>query len=208
MHQNDSSGSSSDSSSSGSSGLVRRRADLLRLEPAGRGLGGAGYLIYDATKGKDSPDGKAGGNGSTTGGSTTGGVYRHRPAGPGRQPHQLRPRRARLRAPALARRRHRPDGRSRRARSLSRYRCWFGLFFTFWPGWFNQVNHAPHSMNWLRSRLPQPVRHRPAHAVLPRAALGLVLFCDMLLRLPDARTFYSDAGVMLRTAGVVQRPRA
>ena len=68
VHQNDSSGSGSDSSSSGSgsssdsSGGGTANAggwtffdwSLLAV-----GLGGAGYLIYDATKGKNSPDGKS-----------------------------------------------------------------------------------------------------------------------------------------------------
>jgi hypothetical protein len=54
-------------------------------------------------------------------------------------------------------------------------------------------------MNWLRSRLPQLFGIDLRTLALFRAALGLVLLCDMLLRLPDARVFYSDAGVMPRT---------
>lgn len=76
VHQNDSgSGSSPDSSSSGSSGGSTEAGgwtffdwSLLAI-----GLGGAGYLIYDATKGKDSPDGKStNSSGSTTGGGLLG----------------------------------------------------------------------------------------------------------------------------------------
>jgi len=77
MRQNDSgSGSSPDSSSGGSSGSSSDSTNaggwtFFDWSLLAVGLGGAGYLIYDATKGKDSPDGKAGGG--TTGGSTTGG---------------------------------------------------------------------------------------------------------------------------------------
>lgn len=38
------------------------------------GIGGAGYLIYDATKGKDSPDGTTTGGGTTSGSTTSGGT--------------------------------------------------------------------------------------------------------------------------------------
>jgi hypothetical protein len=62
LHQNDS--GSSDSTNAG--GWTFFDWSLLAI-----GLGGAGYLIYDATKGKDSPDGKS--TSSTTGGSSTGG---------------------------------------------------------------------------------------------------------------------------------------
>lgn len=81
VHQNDS-GSGGDSSSGGSGSSTDSSGgstnaggwtffdwSLLAV-----GLGGAGYLIYDATKGKDSPDGKPGGGGSTTGGTTGGGL--------------------------------------------------------------------------------------------------------------------------------------
>ncbi len=54
-------------------------------------------------------------------------------------------------------------------------------------------------MNWLRSRLPQMFGVDLRTLALFRAALGAVLFVDMCLRLPDARAFYSDAGVMPRT---------
>jgi hypothetical protein len=67
MRQNDSgSGSSPDSSSGGTTnagGWTFFDWTLLAV-----GLGGAGYLIYDATKGKNSPDGKPASSGSTTGG--------------------------------------------------------------------------------------------------------------------------------------------
>lgn len=54
-------------------------------------------------------------------------------------------------------------------------------------------------MNWLRSRLPQMFGVDLRTLALFRACLGAVLGADMLLRLGDARVFYSDAGVMPRT---------
>ncbi len=57
-----------DNGSSGSSGGGWNFFDWTLLAV---GVGGAGYLIYDATKGKNSPDGKPT-SGSTTGGTTGG----------------------------------------------------------------------------------------------------------------------------------------
>jgi len=54
-------------------------------------------------------------------------------------------------------------------------------------------------MNWLRSRLPQLFGIDLRTLALFRACVGAVLLADMLLRIPDARAFYSDAGVMPRT---------
>lgn len=68
LHQGDSSGSSSTSGGGGNEGgWTFFDWTLLAV-----GLGGAGYLIYDATKGKDSPDGKPASSGSTTGGGLLG----------------------------------------------------------------------------------------------------------------------------------------
>lgn len=54
-------------------------------------------------------------------------------------------------------------------------------------------------MNWLRSRLPLMFGIDLRTLALFRASLGAVLLVDMLRRMVDARTFYSDAGVMPRS---------
>jgi uncharacterized membrane protein YphA (DoxX/SURF4 family) len=54
-------------------------------------------------------------------------------------------------------------------------------------------------MNWHRSRLPVVFGIDLRTLALFRAALGTVLLVDMLRRMADARTFYSDAGVMPRS---------
>jgi hypothetical protein len=71
LNQDDSGAGNSSGGGGGDSGWTFFDWTLLAV-----GLGGAGYLIYDATKGKDSPDGKPGGGGSTGGstGGTTGGT--------------------------------------------------------------------------------------------------------------------------------------
>jgi hypothetical protein len=78
MHEGDSSGSDSSSSGSSSGGGTAEAGGWTFFDWTllAVGIGGAGYLIYDATKGKDSPDGKVGGGGSTGGstGGTTGGT--------------------------------------------------------------------------------------------------------------------------------------
>ncbi len=71
LHQDGGSGSSTSSGGGSDSGWSFFDWTLLAV-----GIGGAGYLIYDATKGHDSPDAKPSGSttsGSTTSGSTTAG---------------------------------------------------------------------------------------------------------------------------------------
>lgn len=64
LHQSDSSGSSSSTGGGSDSGWSFFDWTLLAV-----GVGGAGYLIYDATKGHDSPDAKPGsGSGSSSSG--------------------------------------------------------------------------------------------------------------------------------------------
>ena len=53
-------------------------------------------------------------------------------------------------------------------------------------------------MNWLRSRLPQLFGIDLRTLALFRAAVGAVLLADLLCRVGDARSFYSDNGVMPR----------
>jgi len=68
LRRNEDSGSTSSGGGSDSGGWTFFDWTLLAV-----GIGGAGYLIYDATKGHNSPDAKPASSGSTTSGSTTGG---------------------------------------------------------------------------------------------------------------------------------------